>query len=62
MKRRITSLSRMPNAECRACHGLGSIHMTVHFYSGDLDWETPCWECFGNDVKLHFPHPKPTDN
>ncbi|MGN6182276.1 MAG: hypothetical protein ACTHQM_01335 [Thermoanaerobaculia bacterium] len=62
MGRRVTTLSRMPKSDCRACHGLGSIHMTVHFYSGDREWETPCWECFGNDVKLSFPHPSTTDN
>ena len=62
MGRRVTSLSRMPNADCRACHGLGSIHMTVHFYSGDQDWEAQCWECYGADVKLTPPHPKSTDN
>jgi DnaJ-class molecular chaperone len=52
----------MPKADCRACHGLGSIHLTVHFFTGDTDWETPCWECFGTDVKLQFPHPTTTDN
>ena len=36
MRRRITQLSRMPNADCRACHGMGSIRMTAHFYTGDL--------------------------
>ena len=34
MGRRVTSLSRMPNADCRACHGLGSIHMTRLFAAG----------------------------
>jgi DnaJ-class molecular chaperone len=62
MGRRVTSLTRMPNADCRACHGLGSIHMTVHFYSGDQDWEAQCWECYGSDVKLTPPHPRTTDN
>ena len=52
MGRKTMTLSRMPNAACRACHGMGSIRMTVHFYTGDREWEAPCWECFGNDVKL----------
>jgi DnaJ-class molecular chaperone len=52
----------MPNSSCRACHGMGSIRMTVHFHNGDTEWEAPCWECFGSDVKLSFPHPKATDN
>ena len=62
MGRRTMTLSRMPNASCRACHGMGAIRMTVHFHSGDTEWEAPCWECFGSDVKLNFPHPTPTDN
>jgi DnaJ-class molecular chaperone len=52
----------MPNGDCAACHGLGSIPMTAHFYTGDVDWEAQCWECFGSDVKVHFPHPRKTDN
>jgi DnaJ-class molecular chaperone len=52
----------MPKSDCRACHGLGSIPMTVHFYTGDHEWEAPCWECYGSDVKLQFPHPGTTDN
>jgi DnaJ-class molecular chaperone len=52
----------MPNPSCRACHGMGAIRMTVHFYTGDHEWETPCWECYGSDVKLQFPHPAQTDN
>jgi DnaJ-class molecular chaperone len=52
----------MPRTGCRACHGIGSIRMTVHFHTGDHEWETPCWECFGSDVKLQFPKPASTDN
>jgi DnaJ-class molecular chaperone len=52
----------MPRPACPACHGLGSIRMTVHFYAGDHEWEAACWECFGTDVKLQFPRPKSTDN
>ena len=62
MRRRITQLSRMPNADCRACHGMGSIRMTAHFHTGDHEWEAPCWECYGSDVKLQFPHPPTSDN
>jgi DnaJ-class molecular chaperone len=52
----------MPNNSCRACHGMGSIRLTVHFHSGDTEMEAPCWECYGNDVKVSFPHPTTTDN
>ena len=62
MGRKVTTLSRMPNPSCRACHGMGAVRMTAHFYTGDQEWEAPCWECFGNDVKLSFPHPATTDN
>ena len=62
MGRKVTTLSKMPNPSCRACHGMGSIPVTVHFYSGDAEWEAPCWECFGDKVKLTFPHPKGSDN
>ena len=62
MGRRVTSLTRMPNPSCLACHGIGSIRMTVHFHTGDHEWEAACWECFGSDVKLQFPKPSPTDN
>jgi DnaJ-class molecular chaperone len=55
-------LSRMPNSDCRACHGMGAIRMTVHFHNGDSEFEAPCWECFGNDIKVNFPRPKSTDN
>ena len=62
MGRKTMTLSRMPNTACRACHGMGAIRMTVHFYSGDQEWEAPCWECYGNDVKVNFPTPNTTDN
>ena len=62
MRRKVTMLSRMPNSDCRACHGMGAIRMTVHFHSGDSEFEAPCWECYGNDIKVNFPSPKRTDN
>ena len=34
----------MPNADCPACHGMGAIPMTAHFYTGDQEWEAPCWD------------------
>ena len=55
-------LTKMPNAACAACHGLGMISMTAHFYTGDVEWEATCWECYGNDVKLQYPHPRKSDN
>ena len=62
MGRKITTLTRMPRTSCRACHGMGSIRVTVHFHSGDHEWEPQCWECFGQDVKLQLPSPPTTDN
>jgi DnaJ-class molecular chaperone len=62
MARSVTRLDRMPNSSCRACHGMGSIRMTVHFHTGDTEMEAPCWECYGRNVKLTFPHPVQTDN
>ena len=62
MGRKTMTLSRMPNTACRACHGMGAIRMTVHFHSGDQEFEAPCWECYGNDVKVTFPKPITTDN
>ena len=62
MGRKVTMLSRMPNSDCPACHGMGAIRVTVHFHSGDSEFEAPCWECFGNDIKVNFPRPKTTDN
>jgi DnaJ-class molecular chaperone len=62
MGKRVTMMSRMPRAGCTACHGMGSIRMTAHFYAGDSEFEAPCWECFGGDVRVSFPHPPATDN
>jgi len=56
------TVSKMPNADCRACHGIGAVRMTAHFYTGDQEWEAPCWECFGDRVSLSLPTPKSTDN
>jgi DnaJ-class molecular chaperone len=52
----------MPNEDCTACHGIGAVRMTAHFYTGDSEFEAPCWECFGKDVNVSFPHPPSTDN
>ena len=54
--------SRMPRKSCQACHGIGSVRLTAHLYQGDREFEAPCWECFGEDVKVDFPHPTATDN
>ena len=62
MGRKTMTLSRMPNSSCRACHGMGAIRMTAHFPTGDHEFYAPCWECYGSDVKLQFPHPTQTDN
>ena len=62
MRRKTMTLSRMPNSSCRACHGMGSIRLTAHFHTGDAEFEAPCWECYGSDVKLSFPHPTTSDN
>ncbi len=52
----------MPDADCAACHGIGAVRLTAHFYTGDSEFEAPCWECFGMDVNVTFPHPPSTDN
>ncbi|HYC91793.1 MAG TPA: hypothetical protein VEO54_21445 [Thermoanaerobaculia bacterium] len=62
MRRKTMTLSRMPNSSCRACHGMGSIRLTAHFHTGDTEFEAPCWECYGSEVKLSFPHPTTSDN
>ena len=62
MGRKTMTLSRMPNTSCRACHGMGAIRMTVHFHTGDQEFYAPCWECYGNDVRVQFPKPNTTDN
>ena len=61
-KRVMTGTSKRANDSCNACHGFGSIRMTAHFHSGDSEFEAPCWECFGTDVKMLFPHPRTADN
>jgi len=62
MANRVSMITKMPNSGCRACHGMGSIRLTAHFYAGDQEWEAPCWECFGPDVRLTLPKPRSTDN
>jgi DnaJ-class molecular chaperone len=52
----------MPRKSCQACRGIGSVRLTAHLYQGDREFEAPCWECFGEDVKIDFPHPTATDN
>ena len=62
-RRKPLMLSKMPQAGCGACHGLGSVRMTAHFYTGDTEFEMPCWECFGTEgVARSLPHPRSTDN
>ncbi len=61
MARRVTMVGKLPNAACRACHGMGAIRITVHFHSGDQEWEAPCWECF-DSTKLALPKPSATQN
>jgi DnaJ-class molecular chaperone len=55
-------MSKMPSNDCPACHGFGSVRMTAHFHTEDREFEAPCWECFGTDVRLNFPHPRSKDN
>jgi DnaJ-class molecular chaperone len=63
MARRVmTAMSKLPDPGCAACHGMGSIRLTAHFYTGDTEWEATCWECFGRDVSLSLPKPRSTDN
>ena len=38
MRRKVTMLSRMPNSDCRACHGMGAIRMTVHTGLSNFDY------------------------
>jgi hypothetical protein len=40
---------------------MGAIRITIHFHSGDQEWETPCWECF-DSTKVMFPKPPATQN
>jgi DnaJ-class molecular chaperone len=62
MAKRVTAVASMPNADCPACHGIGAIPMTAHFYTGDQEWEAPCWMCYGNTVAFSLPKPRSTDN
>jgi DnaJ-class molecular chaperone len=62
MAKRVTLITKMPNADCKACHGMGSVHMTAHFFTGNSEFEVACWECYGMDVKVNFPHPPSTGN
>jgi DnaJ-class molecular chaperone len=61
MSKRIQSMvvSKLPDEKCPACRGIGAIRMTAHFMSGDYEYEWPCWQCFGDEVKLKLPT---TDN
>jgi DnaJ-class molecular chaperone len=52
----------MPRASCGACHGMGTVRMTAHFHTGDMEFETSCWECFGDDMRVQFPTPNKTDH
>lgn len=61
MARRVTMVGKLPNAACNACHGIGAIRITIHFHTGDREWEAPCWECF-EPVKLSMPKAPTTDN
>ena len=61
MARKVT-VTKMPNADCRACHGFGSVHMTAHFAAGAHEFELPCWECFGRDVRIELPSPPASEN
>jgi DnaJ-class molecular chaperone len=62
MGRRTTQVTKLPNANCLACGGMGSIRMTAHFLTGDQEFESPCWECFGKSVIFDYPTPRTTDN
>ena len=52
-------VSNPPKSDCRAC---GTVHMTAGFVSGNREFEWPCWECFGTDVRLPLPSPRSIDN
>ena len=51
-------VSKLPDEDCPACHGIGAVRMTAHFTNGDHEWEWPCWTCFGSEVRLPLPNPK----
>jgi DnaJ-class molecular chaperone len=61
-KRIATMVTKLPKPDCGACQGFGTVRLTAHFRSGDQEWEAPCWECFGSDVRLDLPKPRTTDN
>jgi DnaJ-class molecular chaperone len=62
MARKTTQVTKLPNAGCIACGGMGSIRMTAHFVGADQEFESPCWECYGKQVVFNFPSPRKTDN
>ena len=62
MGRKVLTVTRMPKADCPACGGFGSVHMTAGFVSGAREFEWPCWECFGTDVRMPLPSPRTVDN
>jgi DnaJ-class molecular chaperone len=55
-------VSNQPKSNCAACGGFGTVHMTAGFVSGNREFEWPCWECFGTDVRLPLPSPRSIDN
>ena len=55
-------VSNPPKSDCAACGGFGTVHMTAAFVSGNHEFEWPCWECFGRDVRLQLPSPRSIDN
>jgi hypothetical protein len=40
---------------------MGAIRITIHFHTGDHEWEAPCWECF-ETIRLSLPKAPTTDN
>ena len=55
-------VSKPPKSDCRACGGFGTVAMTAGFVSGAREFEWPCWECFGTDVRMPLPSPRSIDN
>jgi hypothetical protein len=51
-------VSKLPDPDCKACSGFGTVRLTAHFTDGDQEWEWPCWECFGQEVRIPLPRPK----
>ncbi len=62
MGRKTTQVTKLPNAVCIACGGMGSIRLTAHFVYGDQEFESPCWECYGKNIVFNYPTPRTTDN